>query len=697
MSINIFGQKADLTIENNITTLIKKMTLEEKIGQLSQPVLDEHTKEVGEKIAAGEVGSFCSFNKRHYTPSERNRLQKIAVEKSRLGIPILFTYDVIHGFSTIYPISLGLSASWDLDLAKDVASMAAKEARYYGIDMTFSPMVDVSRDPRWGRISECYGEDVLLNAAFGKATVLGYQGDDLSSHENIGSCVKHFVGYGLSMGGRDKQFTEISKNTLLNTYLPPFKSAVDAGAVSVMTAFNDISGVPASANRFTMQEVLKEQWGFDGFTLSDWDAVLELKNHGISGNDKESAEKAINAGLDMEMRSDTFKNLITSVKVGKVKIAVIDEAVRRVLRIKYRLGLFDNPYIDDKKSDKVQLTQANRELARKAGAESMVLLKNNGILPLSKNMRRLIVEGPFVNSKDMLGWWIGNADDNNVVTVEEGIRNKTDSKLEIIHGSLARNYDKTVLICLGESGGNFGESNCITDVTIPKSQIELVKEAKAKGKKVVVVIFNGRPWVLTPIMDYADAILIAWHPGTEAGNAVADVLFGDVNPSGKLTCSFPKTNGQIPVFYSDRISGRPRENKYKNIDANPLFEFGFGLSYTSFKYSNLKLSSNTLGKERTITVSVDVTNTGKREGKEIVQLYIHDKVASITRPKKELVKFSKLTIKAGATQTVTFKISASDFEFYNLDNKYTTEAGAYDLWVGGSSDCELSLKFTLED
>ena len=684
ISINSFSVN-NTEIEKKITSLLSKMTLEEKIGQLSHPTLEKQNDTLYKRIQNGQIGSFCVVNSNIFTPAERNKLQKQAVEKSRLGIPLLFAFDVIHGFSTIFPIPLGTSASWDLEMAGRASAIAAKEARSFGMDMAYSPMVDVSRDPRWGRISECFGEDVLLNAKFGEAVVKGYQGIDLTSKNTIGSCVKHFVGYGVSMGGRDKQFAEISKRALLETYLPSFEACVKAGAVSVMAAFSDISGVPATANHFTLTETLKEKWGFDGFTISDWNGVIELLNHGIAGNKKEAAEKSILAGNDVELRSDAYWKLLESVKEGSVDVKVINEAVRRVLRIKYRLGLFENPYVDETEALKVQLTPESSSLARLAAAESMVLLKNNGVLPLTENDRLISVVGSYANNKDVLGWWIGHGDQALAATAYEGINANKPSNTILINGTNPHHSAKITIVCVGEPGNTFGESHSLSDITLSKSQVEQVKEAKATGSKVIVVVFNGRPLALTPIMEYADAILLAWHSGTEAGNALADVLFGKINPCGKLTCSFPKSTGQIPIFYSDRISGRPQEDEYLDIDANPLFPFGFGLSYTKFEYNNVKLSTNKIDKNGSLEVSVDVTNKGLTDGKEVVQLYVHDKVASITRPQKELKNFSKILIKKGETKTVMFNLSAQELAFYDINYSKIIEPGEFDLWVGGNS------------
>lgn len=683
------AREPDVTVEKRIDDLLAQMTVQEKIGQLRQPVLREKTRaEIEESIKAGQVGSFCVVKDPLCDPTQRNRLQKMAIEESRLGIPILFGYDVIHGFKTIFPVSLGLSASWDLEMAEQAARVAAKEARGYGMDMAFSPMVDVSRDPRWGRISECYGEDVLLNAAFGAATVRGYAGDDLADPDTLGACVKHYVGYGLSMGGRDKQFTEVSRQTLLNTYLPPFEACVKAGAVSLMTAFNDQSGVPSTANPYTLTEVLRKQWGFDGFVLSDWDAVVELINHGVAGTESEAAELALEAGTDVEMKSTTYVHLADSIAAGRVSTEVLDEAVRRVLRMKFRLGLFDHPYVNEARGRAVQLLPEHRALARKAAAESMVLLKNNGVLPFPEHTKRVALQGPFAHSRDLYGWWTGHADTSDAVTVYDGLMQAKPDSMQLECGSQTRFYSPVTLICAGESGQCFGESHNLTDITLAQSQVELVKEAKAAGSKVVVVVFGGRPQVLSPIMELADAVLLAWHPGTETGHALADVLFGRVNPCAKLTVSFPKSTGQIPLFYCDRRSGRPREDRYLDLDSNPLFPFGFGLSYTEYTYDNLRLSSPTLTAEGSLTVSVDVTNTGTRDGKEIVQLYIHDKVARITRPQKQLKGFQKVMLKKGEKRTVSFTLNPDDLAFYDADCQRVVEPGVFDLWVGASSQDE---------
>lgn len=676
---------ADLPVEQRIDGLLSRMTLEEKVGQLMQPVYVRNDQELLSWIEQGLVGSLCVTESQIFTPEQRNEIQRIAVEKSRLGIPLLFGFDVVHGFTTIFPVPLGLSASWDETAVEESAAIAAAEASGYGIDMTFSPMVDVARDSRWGRISESYGEDVLLNARFGAAAVRGYQGEDPAAEARMGSCVKHFVGYGAARGGRDKQFTELSNRTLLETYLPPFEACIRAGAVSVMSAFNDIAGIPASANPYTLRTLLKEQWGFDGFVLSDWDAVVELENHGIADSDADAAERALTAGLDVEMKSRTFLNLVKLVETGRIDPKIVDDAVRRVLRIKFRLGIFDHPYIDEVKAGTMQLTPEHRAAARRIAAESMVLLKNNGVLPLSKSEKVLSLTGPFASNRDMIGWWTGHGRRSDVVTVVEGLRRNLPDSLVLIEGSASRERARTMILCVGESGASFGESHSLADISLRGSQVAMIREAKARGMRVVVVLFNGRPLAISDIVDLADAVLVAWHPGVEAGNAVADVLFGNINPCGKLTCSWPKHSGQMPLFYSDRTSGRPRENRYLDVDGQPLFPFGFGLSYTEFRYGNLQLSSRSISPEGTLAVRVDITNAGSCDGKEIVQLYVHDRVASVTRPRMELKDFAKVFIPAGETRTVELKVDAQELALINAACRRVVEPGVFDLWVGPNS------------
>jgi beta-glucosidase len=614
-------------------------------------------------------------------------MQRIAIEKSRLGIPILFSFDVIHGYKTIFPTPLALSSSWDTELVKQSARIAAREAFVSGINLTFSPMVDVSRDARWGRISESSGEDVLLTMRFGRAMVEGYQGTQLNAKYSIGACVKHFVGYGAAIGGRDYQFTELSERALRETYLPPFHECLKAGAVSVMSAFNDISGVPASANPFTLKQILRDEWNFKGFVVSDWQSVAELIKHGIADSEKNAALAGIKAGVDMEMTSNCYATLIEEVKSNRLPIKVIDDAVKHVLRIKFELGLFENPYTLEEEEIKEQLTEEHRSFARKAAAECMVLLKNNNILPLKNPFGRYTVLGEWANNKDLIGWWTGNADKCDVVTVIEGLKSNKPSGVRISQtADLQSNNSDTVIVCIGESGNMFGENHSRSELDLPWGQTEQIRQLKENGKTIIVIIFNGRPLVLTEIQKYADAIIMAWHPGVEAGNALADILFGKVNPSGHLTVSLPKKSGQVPLFYCDRNSGRPEYNHYIDVDAQPLFPFGYGLSYTSFSYKNMVLSKNQISKNDRVKVSVEVSNTGKYTGKEVVQLYIHDKVASITQPQKKLIDFLKIELKPGEMKTVSFEISPGQLSIFDKDLHSVIESGDFDVWIGQDSN-----------
>lgn len=627
-----------------VRNLMKRMTLEEKIGQLSHPVIQVNSdiRALEEGIRAGKIGSFCVTKGGKLTPEERDRLQRIAVEETRLGIPLFFAFDVIHGYNTVFPIPLGLSATWNDSLVVEVSRVAAADARGNGIDMAYAPMVDISRDPRWGRISECFGEDVLLNARMGSA-------------------------------------------------LPPFEACVEAGAASVMSAFNDISGIPASANRFTLTDVLKGEWGFSGPVLSDWDSVVELMNHGIASDKEEAAEKAFLAGVDVEMKSDCYLfGLASLAGDGAVSRARIDDAVYRVLKLKYDLGLFTSPYSRRCGADEEYVSRLNRAVAR----ESMVLLKNDGVLPLSPDrVRKISVTGPFASNQDLLGWWTGNGDQGKVVTVLEGMENISPDSTVIVPGTEARSRAPVTIVCLGEPGAAFGESNCLPDISLSRSQAELVKEIKRTGTKVVAVVFNGRPLILGPVLEYADAVLLAWHPGYESGNAVAELLWGVESPSGKLTVTFPASSGHIPLFYSDRPSGRPSENKYKYEGVvKPAFPFGFGLSYTEFTYSDLQVVKND---DNSVDVSVTVTNTGGMDGKEVVQLYVRDEVASVTRPVKELKDYRKIFLEKGRSETVRFRLRPEQLAFWNADMEKVVEPGGFTVWAGPDSGTGLQGRFEL--
>lgn len=676
-------------IETRVNDLLGRMTLEEKIGQLNMPALLKVDDKLKLQLKNAEIGAFCGVRFYQLTAAQRDSLQQLAYENSRLGIPVIFAFDVIHGYRTIFPIPLALSATWNPLLVKQTAQLAALEASVDGINMTFSPMVDVSRDARWGRISESSGEDVLLNQSFAKAMVEGYQGSDLNAPGAIGSCVKHFVGYGAAIGGRDYQFTELSERALRETYLPPFDWAVNSGAVSLMSAFNDISGTPATANYFSLTKVLRGEWNFKGFVVSDWKSVEELKDHGIVGTDLEAAKAALHAGTDMEMESNCYKQLKNKSYLTKIDLEKIDLAVQRVLRVKFQLGLFEQPFIQTTAIlNKIKSTE-NRTLARKAASESMVLLKNDNILPLTNSTKRITLLGEWANSSDVLGWWTGNGNRSDVITVAKGLADNAPKGVQIFAGAEPQSQnDSTIIVCVGESGNMFGENNCRTDLELPWGQTEQIKQLKGSGKKVIVVVFNGRPLVLTEIIKYADAVILAWHPGTETGNALADILFGKENPSGHLTVSLPKKTGQVPLFYSERNSGRPANNRYVETDAEPLFPFGYGLSYTKFEYSNMRVSKNQFSETDTLELSITVKNNGNWSGKDVIQVYMHDKVAKFTQPKKKLIDFRKIELKKLETKEVQFKIPAKAFAILDSNYQPVIEPGDFDIWIGSDSNDE---------
>ncbi len=688
-------------IEKRIDDLLGRMTLEEKIGQMCQ--YSGYSSDSKQLAAEGRVGSFLNV----ISPDEINELQSAAVKKSRLGIPILFGLDVIHGYSTIFPIPLAEASSWDPDLVKECASTAAKEASSQGIRWTFSPMVDIARDPRWGRIAEGAGEDPYLGMVMAKAKVEGYQGGKLSPKSDLVACAKHFVAYGAAEGGRDYNTAEVSERTLREIYLPPFKAAVDAGVGTIMSAFDDLDGIPASANPFMIRHILKGEWAFSGFVVSDWDAVAELINHGIACDSSEAAMKAVNAGVDMDMVGPYHDNLSGLVKTGKVSRRVIDDAVRRILRIKFELGLFENPYVDANKSKTSLLLPGYRKLAREEARESIVLLKNEGnILPLSKGIKSIAVIGPLAESKnDMLGCWDCLGKPEPVVTVLDGIKAKLPPDAKVIYAKgcgvndtstagfaealdAARQAD-VVVMAIGESRNMSGEAESRSSLDIPGVQEKLVQEISRLGKPVVEVLMNGRPLSISWSSEHVPAILETWFLGTEAGNAIADILFGDYNPSGKLPVTFPRTVGQVPIYYDHMNTGRPASadhytSKYIDLPSTPLYPFGFGLSYTKFKYSNLKVVSDPKLPNH-FTVSVDVTNAGDKDGEEVVQLYIHQKCASVTRPVEQLEGFKRIYLRPGETKTAEFMLTPYDLSFINTKMERVIESGDVDVMVGGNS------------
>jgi beta-glucosidase len=714
LSGRVFASPAamDTDTERKVAALLAKMTLEEKAGQLTQ-----YARPKEQLVREGKVGSFLNV----VGADKVNALQKVAVEQSRLGVPLIFAYDVIHGYRTIFPIPLAEACSWDPDLAEQTAAVAAKEAAAAGIRWTFAPMVDIARDSRWGRIAEGSGEDPFLGAAFARARVRGFQGASLKEPTSVVACAKHYAAYGAAEAGRDYNTVDISVKTLREVYLPPFKAAVDAGVGTLMSAFNDLNGTPASANRFTLTEVLRNEWGFRGFVVSDWRAIAELMVHGIAATPAQAAERALHAGVDMDMEGSIYlQNLPQLVREGKVPQSALDEAVRRILRIKFALGLFEHPYADPDREKSVLLANEHRQLAREAARKSIVLLKNDqNLLPLSKAVNSVAVIGPLADSRsDLLGCWHGQGHAEDVVSVLEGLKGKIGpEKIRFAKGcniqgnddsgfadavKLAQESDVAIVV-LGESAGMSGEAASRASLGLPGLQEDLLKAAHATGKPIILVLMNGRPLTIPWAAQHVPAILETWQLGVEAGNAIADALFGDCNPGGKLTTSFPRSVGQVPIYYGHKNTGRPPSDTDKNtsryLDSadTPLFPFGFGLSYSQFEYRNLKLSADKMRRDGSIKVSADVTNVSLREGDEVVQLYIRGLVASTTRPVKELKGFQRISLRPGQTRTVEFTLAAQDLGCYDENLKYVVEPGPFKVWVAPNSVSGLEAGFELAD
>ena len=696
---------AKAPIEKRIDDLISRMTLEEKVLQLNQYTLgrNNNVNNVGEEVkkVPSEIGSLIYFD---INPELRNSMQKKAMEESRLGIPIIFGYDAIHGFRTIYPISLGQACSWNPGLVEQACAVSAQEARMSGVDWTFSPMIDVARDPRWGRVAEGYGEDPYTNGVFAAASVRGYQGDDMSAENRMAACLKHYVGYGASEAGRDYVYTEISAQTLWDTYLLPYEMGVKAGAATLMSSFNDISGVPGSANPYIMTKILKKRWKHDGFIVSDWGAVEQLKNQGLAATKKDAARYAFNAGLEMDMMSHAYdRHLKELVEEGKVTMAQVDESVRRVLRVKFRLGLFERPYTPVTNEKDRFFRPQSMAVAAQLAAESMVLLKNdNQILPLT-NKKKIAVVGPMAkNGWDLLGSWCGHGKDTDVEMLYDGLTAEFggDAELRYAMGCKPQGNDRSgfagaldvarwsdvVIVCLGEMLTWSGENASRSTIALPQIQEELVKELKKAGKPVVLVLVNGRPLELNRLEPVSDAILEIWQPGVNGALPMAGILSGRINPSGKLAMTFPYSTGQIPIYYNRRKSGRGHQGFYKDITSDPLYPFGHGLSYTEFKYGTVTPSATKVKRGDKLSAEVTVTNTGSRDGAETVHWFISDPYCSITRPVKELKHFEKQLIKAGETNTFRFDIDLErDFGFVNEDGKRFLEAGEYHILVQGQT------------
>ncbi|HUA68825.1 MAG TPA: beta-glucosidase BglX [Candidatus Saccharimonadales bacterium] len=710
-------------MDKRVTDLLKRMTLNEKIGQLWQVSMPEKlTPECTALLKRGEISSFLSNDKWIETPAMRNRLQRIAVEQSRLGIPLIFGSDVIHGFRTVFPIPLAQACAWDPGLFQQTQAIAAREAAAAGVDWAFAPMVDLARDPRWGRIAEGFGEDPWLGSLYAAAAVRGFQGPDVAGPNQVVACLKHYVGYGAAEGGRDYNTTEISEFTLRNFYLPQFKAGVDAGALTIMSSFNCLSGFPASADRHTLTDILRREWKFNGFVVSDWNAVAELMEQGVAANEAEAARLALTAGVDMEMVStnyhDTLKQQVLS---GKIPESVLNEAVRRVLTVKFEKGLFDHPYVDESRCSNAFLRPDAIALAREAAAKSCVLLKDeDNALPVSKEVKRIALIGPLADdADDLVGCWCSRAHDDDIVSLAQGIRAKLQpgAQLMVARGcrvidsgkpryrldgteikdaptgsneiaeaaSLAKTAD-VVVMALGEPRQWCGENSSRSQLTLPGKQQELFDAVATTGKPVIVVLFNGRPLALTDIEQKAAAILEAWYPGVQGGNGVADVLFGDVDPSGRLATTFPRSVGQVPLYYNHYNTGRPTLGKYIDDPTTPLYPFGFGLAYTTFKFGEVTLSEAAVPLRGRFKAEVQIQNTGTRVGTAVAELYIRALAASAgPRPVRELRGFRKVFLEPGETRDVAFTLNANELGYYDSQGNWLVEPGKFQIRISPDS------------
>ena len=701
-----------------IDSLLSEMTLEEKIGQMTLltsgwdvtgPVLNDNYRALVKSGACGNI-----FNA--HTVKYNRELQRLAVEETRLHIPLLFGYDIIHGHKTIFPIPLGEACSWDLNLIKESAHYSAEEGAASGLNWTFNPMVDITRDPRWGRVAEGSGEDTWLGCQIAKAKVEGYQGDDLSDPLTLAACVKHFAAYGAPEAGRDYNTVDMSERVLREVYLPPYKAAVDAGVASVMTSFNEYDAMPATGNKFLLTTILRDEWGFKGVVVTDYTAINEMVKHGVAANDKQAGALALNAGVDMDMQGSVYLDYLKQLlDEGKVNMQQINQAVKRILKMKYDLGLFADPYryLNEDREKKVLFSDEIMEHALKSAERSMVLLRNepfNGekILPLSKNVKNIAVIGPLGDDQiDMLGTWHAAGDASRAVTVLQGLRNKLpDASISYARGcdftgdskkgfaealQLARKAD-IVIMAIGENYMESGEAASRSQIGLPGVQQDLVKAVMSTGKPVVALVMAGRPLTITWMAMHVPAIINTWHLGTRAGDAIASVLTGDYNPSGKLTMTFPRNTGQIPIYYNHKNTGRPFEadnkytSKYLDVSNEPLYPFGYGLSYTSFSYSPLSLDKDSINMNDSLRVSVTVTNTGKYAGEEVIQLYTHDVVASVTRPVKELKGFKKIMLQPGEKKKVTFVIHPEQLSFLDANLHRTVEPGIFEVFAGTNSN-----------
>jgi len=725
---------------DRVNDLVQQMTLEEKIGQLTQ--LGQYipdTVPIDDRIRQGQVGSILWLS----DPAEINRLQHLAVEQSRLHIPLLFGLDVIHGFRTIFPMPLALAASWDPTLVERVQAVAAREARACGINWTFAPMVDIARDSRWGRIIEGAGEDPFLGAAMAKAQVRGFQGAEIGSPGHVLACAKHFAGYGAADGGRDYDSAYVPETLLRNVYLPPFRAALDAGVGTFMSAYMDLNDVPATGNRFLLDRVLRREWGFRGFVVSDANSVADLATHGFARDLQDAAFRALSAGVNMDMASRTYlEHLATSVQKGRIPVAVIDEAVRPILATKIRMELFEHPYIDESQIQSILAAPEHRQLARSAAQRSAVLLRNEGqLLPLKlHDVKSLAVIGPLADSQqDLMSAWAMTGNPKDVITVVEGIRNKVGNRIQVEYAQgveMSRKYPSMfdvlmgrpqptpwteaqsqaeldravelagrsdlVVLVVGELATMSGELASQASLELPGRQVELIKAVAATGKPVALVLVNGRPLDLSQVAERVPAILEVWHPGVEGGNAIADLLVGDAAPGGKLTVSWPRGAGQCPIYYAHNLTHQPDASpmftsRYWDIPSSPLYPFGFGLSYTTFTYSNVRLDQAEARRGETIHVSVDVENTGERPGDEVVQLYLHQCAGSTSRPVRELKGFARIALAPGEKKVVQFALGPDELSFWSsAENTWVQEAETFDVWVGGDSTAALHTTFKIK-
>ncbi len=735
MSASVANPGAELDVEERVSQLLEQMTLEEKLGQMSQLNASHGypPEYLGDGLRHGRIGSVLNV----VDVNVINELQRISVEESRLGIPLLVGRDVVHGFRTTLPIPLGQAATFNPDLARDGARLAAEEAASSGVNWTFAPMIDVTRDPRWGRIAESFGEDTYLTNRFAVALVGGFQGDDLTAHDTIAACAKHFAGYGASESGRDYNTTNIAEHELRNVYLPPFRETVDAGVLTFMAGFNDLNGVPATGNEFLMRKILRDEWGFDGLVVSDWGSIFQLQIHGFTADDKASALAAASAGIDMEMATHLYiSHLEDLLEEGKIDIDAIDTAVANILRVKFRLGLFEDPYTrpDEHRS---LADEGAMAIAKESALQSVVLLKNDGgALPLNAgSIDSVAIIGPLADAPyEQLGTWIFDGDPELTVTPLSAIRGLVGDSVEVRYVRAMENsrsraseaFDEAVeaaaasdvaLLFLGEESILSGEAHSRADISLPGDQRELVRRIRAAGRPVVAIIMAGRPLTLSDIVDDVDAILFAWHPGTMGGPAIADLVFGLESPSGKLPSTFPRMVGQVPIYYNQKNTGRPASpdravlideidtraaqtslgNTSYHLDAGftPLFPFGFGLSYTEFEYRDIEVSAAEMPSDGSLTISAQLTNVGDVAAEEVAQLYVRDLFANVTRPVRELKGFQRVRLEPGESRRVEFELQADDLAFYGRDMTRVVEPGDFHVWIGGNSDTQLQSEFRL--